>query len=125
MHRYLAGGNTTCIAYGTEIDCSLERSPDFEKDFPFLKCQYLLSVSRVIKDNKIRELCEYIAPRRSVQYVVISNFSISAYGQWFYSSSFEELEQISFTSNLEAYRPCDTYTWQSVVSACEKVIFPR
>jgi len=64
LHRYIAGGNTTRIAYGAEIDCSLELSPDLEKDFPFLKCHYLLSVSRAIEDNKIRELCEYIARRQ-------------------------------------------------------------
>ncbi len=65
--------------YGGEIDSSLNINCDFEEKYPFIKRDYLLSISRSLEDNLLDELCESFLKSKHTL-VLISNFSNSVYG---------------------------------------------
>jgi glycosyltransferase involved in cell wall biosynthesis len=72
-------GKSIIIPYGGEISNVLTCNDEMLTKYPFLKTEYLLSVSRALEDNCIEELCStFINLGRKL--VLISNFSSSEYG---------------------------------------------
>lgn len=76
--------NVVIVAYGGEIDTSIDVNKDIEKKYPFINDKYYLSISRARKDNHIDELCESFAGTKH-KLVLISTFSSSSYGSTVYS----------------------------------------
>ena len=71
------------IPYGGIIDHSLARSEEgLQAKYRFLTGDYMLSISRSIEDNKLEELCKFFRSRPSLNLVLISNLSNSAYGKY-------------------------------------------
>lgn len=75
------------IPYGADISHQLNVD-QLGEEFPFLKKNFFLSVSRSIRDNMIRELCEaFRSPEcEHLRLVLISNFSKSEYGRDVFNS---------------------------------------
>lgn len=71
------------MPYGGEIDHNLDQSNGMIEKYPFLKSEYLLSVSRALEDNQMEELCDSFSCTQN-NLVLISNFSSSPYGQQVY-----------------------------------------
>lgn len=67
------------IPYGGTIDYSLEINDNLKLKYPFISERYFLSVSRALKDNMLKELCETFK-NSNKKIVLISNFSSSKYG---------------------------------------------
>ena len=65
--------------YGGDIDMSLDVNHEILNRYPFIKNDFLLSVSRSLQDNLLDELCEsFIGSKHTL--VLISNFTNSSYG---------------------------------------------
>jgi glycosyltransferase involved in cell wall biosynthesis len=72
------------IPYGGEIDTSLDVNEDFVTKYSFINRDYILSISRSLRDNMIDELCESFLESKHTL-VLISNFSNSQYGNTVYN----------------------------------------
>lgn len=68
------------IPYGGVIDTSLSVNQEMLAKYPFLKNEYCFSMSRALKDNKLKELCKCFAGTGK-SLVLVSNFSSSKYGK--------------------------------------------
>ena len=68
------------IPYGGTIDKSKRLDKKILTQYPFIKNEYFLSISRSIEDNKLKELCETFL-NLNKNLVLISNFSNSFYGK--------------------------------------------
>ena len=67
------------VPYGGDIDTSLSINEAMERKYPFIRSEYLLSVSRSLEDNQLDQLCRcFIGTKHTL--VLISNLSSTPYG---------------------------------------------